>query len=583
MRRLLQTHIPPVRTLSYFRGGSRVQVFLKSYPLVCDGILIVFAVGLLIGFYSYFSRFSQPLQAHVDIDLSLFALPKYTFFSMSRGLLGYVLSLIFSLCWGFWAAKDRTAEKCLIPVLDVLQSIPILGFMPGLILLLVGLFPHTNVGLELAAIVMIFTSQAWNMAFGVYHSVRIIPQEKIDCANAYRFSNWQRFKWLEIPYVMISLIWNSIMSMAGGWFFLIVNEAFRLGDRDFRLPGLGSYMSVAAGHGDIPSMLAAVIAMIVLIVFLDGFLWKPLVMWSQKFRVEDTGSSTYSDSLFFHILAHSLLVQKMRQVLHRLKEGLPKIKYCQPKKASKALWVSRGALLVLMSVVIFFLVLIGHLIVRIPLEQWFYLGRMALLTLARVACCIAIGTVIALPIGLKIGLSEKMLKVLEPLIQITASFPATLLFPIVILLLHIAGISMEVGSILLMLMGTQWYILFNVIAGAKAMPSDLKEVALTFGFKKVEKFRHLYLPAVFPYLVTGLIAAAGGAWNASIVAEYVTFKSETITVPGIGSTINLSAQNGDIPLLVASIVVMAILVVAINYQVWLRLYHYSEKRFALNY
>ncbi len=275
MKQYNHTRIPPIRNLSYFKDGNRLVSFFKQHPHLCDFVLLLLIVGLIIGFISYFHRYSEPLEAAVQIDLSPFALPKYTFYSMSRGLLGYFLSLIFSLLWGFWAAKDRMSERCLIPVLDVLQSIPILGFMPGLILLLVGLFPYNNVGLELAAIVMIFTSQAWNMAFSVYHSIRIIPQDKVDCARAYRFSNWQRIKWLELPYTVISLVWNSIMSMAGGWFFLMVNEAFRLGDHDFQLPGLGSYMSVAAADGNIPAMIWAIVAMIGLIVFLDYFLWKP--------------------------------------------------------------------------------------------------------------------------------------------------------------------------------------------------------------------------------------------------------------------------------------------------------------------
>lgn len=318
---------PPVRrNLFYFKTGSGFFSFFKQHPHLCDLILILLAIGMTIGFISYFQRFWEPLQAKVVIDLSPFALPKYTFYSMSRGLLAYFLSLIFSLVWGFWAAKDRVAERLLIPVLDVLQSIPILGFMPGLILLLVGLFPHSNVGLELASIVMLFTSQAWNMAFGVYHSIRIIPQEKIDCTKAYRFSGWQRIKWLDLPSTVISLVWNSIMSMAGGWFFLMVNEAFSLGDRDFRLPGIGSYISAAAADDNTLAILWGILAMIALIVFLDYFLWRPLVVWSQKFRVEETSSNACADSLIFEIISHSFLVSKMRQGIHFLGSFTPEKK-----------------------------------------------------------------------------------------------------------------------------------------------------------------------------------------------------------------------------------------------------------------
>jgi NitT/TauT family transport system permease protein len=470
----------------------------------------------------------------------------------------------------------------LIPILDILQSIPILGFMPGLILLLVGLFPNSNTGLEFAAIVMIFTSQAWNMAFGVYHSIRIIPQDKIDCATSYRFTSWQKIKWLELPSTVISLIWNSIMSMAGGWFFLVVNEAFQLGNKDFRLPGLGSYMSVAANQGDIPAMIGAIVAMITLIVFLDTVLWKPLVAWSQKFRVEETANQTPPCSLMLQVLTHSSLVGRLSQGIRGLIDLFPKGKLRTPKEAPSSKIFSRtclGLLLTLVAIGLFFLL---REVTQIELSQWTELGKGTLLTLGRVLLCLLIGTLIALPLGLKVGLSETLSRRLEPLLQIAASFPATLLFPILILLLHKAGISLNIGSIVLMMMGTLWYILFNVIAGTKAIPTDLKEVSAVFKWKKTQRLFHFYLPAIFPYLITGLISAAGGAWNASIVAEYVTYQDELLTVPGIGSMIRLSAQNGQIPLLIASILSMSFVVVLINYQVWLRLYHYSEKRFSLN-
>jgi NitT/TauT family transport system permease protein len=581
MRSYVYKKPPLLRTLPYFRANSLASS-LKEHPYLCDLILLILFAGLTLGLIVYFHRFSMPLEQAVDIDLSFTALPKYTFFSMSRGLLGYCLALSFSLVWGFWAAKDRVSERCLIPSLDILQSIPILGFMPGLILLLVGLFPGSNTGLELAAIVMIFTSQAWNMAFGVYHSIRIIPQDKSDCAKAYRFSSWQKIKWLELPSTLISLVWNSILSMAGGWFFLVVNEAFQLGSKDFRLPGLGSYMSVAANQGDIPAMIGAIVAMIVLIVFLDTVLWKPLVAWSQKFRVEETASQTPPCSLMLQVLTHSSLVGKLRQGVHWLGDLFPRGKPPVPKKVRFPKIFSRTCLILLLTFTAIGLFFLARQVTQIGLDQWTQLGQGTFLTLGRVLCCLLIGTLIALPLGLKVGLSETWSRRLEPLLQIAASFPATLLFPILILLFHKTGLSLGIGSIVLMMMGTLWYILFNVIAGTKAIPTDLKEVSVAFRWKKTERFFHFYLPAIFPYLITGLISAAGGAWNASIVAEYVTYRNELLTVPGIGSMIRLSAQNGQIPLLIASMLSMSFVVVLINYQVWLRLYHYSEKRFSLN-
>lgn len=568
---------------SSIQEPNQLLSILKQHPLLCDLILCSLIAGLTYGFCSYFRHFFSARESHVDIDLSPWHLPQYAFYSMSRGLLGYMLSLLFSLIWGFWTAKDRFAERVLIPVLDVLQSIPILGFMPGLVLSLVDLFPTSNKGLEMAAIAMVFTSQAWNMAFSVYHSIRVVPQDKLDCAKVYRFSTWQKIRWVEFPYTIISLVWNSMMSMAGGWFFLVVTESFKLGSRDFRLPGLGSYMSVAAARGDLFAMFWAMMAMIGLIIFLDSFLWKPLIAWSQKFRVEETGSSMQTESLFFHILNHSLLLGKMRRAIHQLKARQKYRKAQHTSTGASSAAISRICLLLLIalsSVGLFFLL---RQILAVSFNQWGHLVYLALLTLSRVCCCILLGTLIALPLGLWMGLSETLSKRLEPIVQVAASFPATLFFPIFILLFQKIHLPLSLGSIFLMLMGTVWYILFNVLAGTKAMPSDLKEATTAFRIQIWQRLWKVYIPSIFPYLVTGLLSAAGGAWNASIVAEYISYKQQIYTVPGLGSSISLSAQNGDIPLLIASIFTMAVVVVVLNYQVWLKLYHYSEKRFSLNY
>lgn len=547
-----------------------------------DLFLLVLIIGFSVGFSSYFRHFFAPLQEQVVIQLSIEHLPQYTFFSLSRGLLAIVLSFIVSLIAGFWAAKDRFAEKTLVPLLDVLQSIPFLGFLPGIVLLLVALFPHQNIGLEIAAIVLMFSSQVWNMAFGVYHSVRTVPIEKNECATAFGFRLLQRFRFVELPFAMLSLIWNSIMSMAGGWFFLMINEAFRLGSRDFRLPGLGSYMSVAASQGNVPAMINAVVAMVILIVFLDQILWRPLVVWSQKFRIEETSPIKQTESWFLNCLKNSYLIEGIRSLGISISHIWQNLKVRVRGNGFMLVVLSRvllTALLVLLGVGAFF---VFALLKDVTFEQWLYLGHMLLLTLSRVFISVAVSLLIMLPLGLAIGLSEKWGGLLQPIIQVTASFPATLLFPAFVVAFHFLGISLEVGSIFLMLMGTQWYILFNVMAGARAMPSDLREAARCFRFNGKQRFLWLNLPAIFPYLITGLLSASGGAWNASIVSEYVTYKRQAWTTPGIGSSISLAAQNNDYPLLAASIFIMVAVVVLLNYQVWLKLYHYSEKRFALN-
>lgn len=550
-----------------------------------DFFLILLVMGIAIGVASYLKQFFGSYQEHVAIDLSLWSLPQYTFFSMTRGLSAYVFSLLFSCLFGFWMAKDKIAEKVLVPLLDVLQSIPFLGFLPGIVLLLIGVFKQHNIGLELAAILLMFINQVWNMTFGVYHSIRTVPLVKSQCATVYRFNNFERFRWVELPFALLSLIWNSVMSMAGGWFLLMVTEAFRLGDRDFQLPGLGSYMSVAASRGDVSAMINAVIAMIVLIVLLDQLLWRPLIVWSQKIRVEETGPAVLAESWFLNLIKNSHLFAFFNSMFHRLVEIVQNKKAKTPKKLGSSFLgslISPTALFILLALLITAAFFIGKLLKGISIEQWLFLCKMLLLTLFRVVVCVAISTMIMLPLGLAIGLSEKWNRALQPLLQVVASFPATLLFPALIFLFKLLGIPLGIGSIILMVMGTQWYILFNVMAGAKAMPSDLKEVAISFRFKHFQRFLWLNFPAIFPYLITGILTASGGAWNASIVAEYITYKDQVLTVPGIGSTISLAAQNNDYSLLAASICLMLIVVVLINFQVWMRLYHYSEKRFALN-
>lgn len=552
----------------------------KLPPYLADVFLILLTLSLLYGFVLYTRQFFGAYQERVEIDLSLKRLPLYTFFSMARGLCAYVCALIFSLVWGFWAAKDRMAEKILIPLLDILQSIPFLGFLPGMVLFLVGLFQKSNIGLELAAIGLIFTAQAWNMAFGVYHAIRTIPEEIKECATAYGLRGWQRFRKIELPATTLSLVWNSIVSMAAGWFFLMVNEAYKLGDRDFQLPGLGSYMSVAVAQGNGTAILGAIGAMIVLIVFLDQILWRPLVVWSQKFRIEETASPAITETWFSLVLKNSVLLSAVRKGCKRITRAFEGLK----RKGSglAPLLLSRGCLLLLLGLLITALSFVIQSVSDVSMGQWLLLFKSLLFTFARVIVCLIVALLIAVPLGLMIGLSEKGSSMLEPFIQIGASFPATLLFPIVVLVFHFLRIPLGIGSIVLMGMGSFWYIFLNVIAGAKAMPSDLKEVADHFTLSRKQRFFWLHLPSIFPYLITGLVAASGGAWNTSIVAEYVSYKGQILTTEGIGSSISLAAQNNDMQLLAASVLVLVVVVVAINLGVWLRLYRYSEKRFTIN-
>ena len=562
----------------------------RRFGLV-DLAIVVALAGLLFGVLQLGREWSGASRPAIVIDLSPWALPRYTFYSLSRGLLAYVLSLAFTLSYGYWAAKDRLAERVLVPLLDILQSIPVLGFMPGLILALVALFPHSNTGLELAAVIMIFTGQAWNMTFSYYHSLRSVPDDLSEVGAVYRFSWWQRLKWLELPYATLGLVWNSMLSMAGGWFFLMINEAFRLGDRDFRLPGIGSYMSVAVDQGRTDAMLYAIGAMTLMIVAVDQVLWRPVVVWAQKFRVEESGTQEKLTSWFLNLLRRSRLIAVLRRLWRRLRTRLARARVPRPGPGPTveqvavrrpAPWIGVILLALLLAALAFGAWKLTHVLRRVPAAEWGTLGSAAGWTLGRVLLATALGTLWALPAGIAIGLSPRLSRLLQPVVQIVASFPAPMLFPIVIAGLVAAGVSLGWGSIVLMLLGTQWYILFNVIAGAMAIPTDLQEAARSYRLKGWHRFRALYLPGVFPYLVTGWVTAAGGAWNASIVAEFVTFKGQTLQAHGLGAQISAAAAAADFPRLAASILVMSAIVVAFNRTVWRQCYRFAEQRFSLN-
>jgi NitT/TauT family transport system permease protein len=548
-----------------------------------DLVLLVALIGTVFGLISLAGEW-RTLRPQVHIDLSPSALPVYVLYSLSRGLIAYVLSLTFTLVYGYWAAKDAIADRVLLPMLDILQSIPVLGFMPSVVLALVAVFPRSNIGLELASILMIFSGQAWNMTFSFYHSLRSVPKDQLEAATTYRFNWWEQLKWVELPFATIGLVWNSMMSMAGGWFFLMITESFVLGDKDFRLPGIGSYMSVAVAKGDVRAQLWAIFAMITMIVALDQVLWRPVVVWSQKFRVEEGAEEQSASSWLYDWLRRSAVLEWIGTLFAKLHRPRPK----HPRAAAEAqnapasrVW-SLALFAILMVTLLFGAWRLVTLLRQIRLGEWLPILRAGGWTLGRVLLSTALGTLWALPAGLAIGLSPKLSRIFQPIVQVAASFPAPMLFSPVIVMLKAAGVSLGWGSVVLMLLGTQWYILFNVIAGSMAIPSDLREAAHSYRLRRRLRFLALYLPAVFPYLVTGWVTAAGGAWNASIVAEYVTFKGQVLTTNGLGAQISLAAERADFPHLAASVMVMATVVVLFNRSVWKRLYAIAEERFSLS-
>ncbi|MBX5458464.1 MAG: ABC transporter permease subunit [Thermogemmatispora sp.] len=580
-------------------SGSAVYRWLWLRDLILGGSFLFLLCAWLV---LAASRWAAPLTPVVAISLSPLALPLYAGYSLLRMLLAYGLALLFTLLYGHVAATNRQAERVLIPLLDLLQSIPILSFLPAVVLALVAAFPRSNLGLELASILLIFTSQAWNMTFSFYHSVLTLPRDLVDVCRLLRLRPWQRFLKLELAAATIGLVWNSMMSWAGGWFFLMASEQFSLGDRSFRLPGLGSYLQLAADRGDPWALTLGLLTLIGLIVLLDVCLWRPLVAWAERFTLEEQAEAAPPRSLVLDLLRASPALHWLRQhvgqpfweavaqLLNRLQPqpagtsallpGLQPAHHERPRS-----WLRRGGALLILGLLGLLALWVcwqgGQLLVQVPPATWGRLVLAAGVTWLRTLAALALGTLWTVPVGVAIGLSPRWSRRLQPLVQIVASIPATALFPALLVLLMALPGSLSLAAILLMLLGTQWYVLFNVIAGAMAIPRELLEAAALFGVTGWRRWRTLILPAIFPYLVTGLLTASGGAWNASIVSELVQFHGETLRTFGLGAEIAAAAGAGNYPVLLAGTLLMAALVVLLNRLVWRRLYHLAERRYRL--
>jgi NitT/TauT family transport system permease protein len=526
-----------------------------------------------------------PFTPHVEISRSLGALPVYAGYSLLRIALAYVLSLLFAVTYGYIAAYRPRAERFMIPLLDVLQSIPVLSFLPGVMLAMAALFPGRQLGVEMGAVLLIFTGQVWNMAFSFYASLKSIPREMREAATIYRFNWWQRFIQIELPFATIGLVWNSMMSVAGAWFFLMACEQFG----DFRLPGLGSYLQAAADNGDTRSILLGIITMVAVIVLIDQFVWRPVIAWAEKFKIEQVESSSLPTSWVLEFLQRSRGVALFRKrAIRPLREQM--IHYFARKQKVRAESAGENAPILWLWRIVGTAVLgaIGYAVVRVVMiltglhsSEFCQIGIGLAATFLRVNLTLVLGALWTIPVGVAIGFNPRMARIAQPLAQIAASVPATALFPVVLLVLIRLGGGLGLGSIVLLLLGTQWYILFNVIAGAIAIPTDLKEAASVFGIHGWERWRKLILPGIFPFLVTGMITASGGAWNASIVAEYFHFKGQIYSTVGVGALISAATDNKDFNLLLASTIALAAVVVTTNRLLWRRLYRLAGTRFKL--
>jgi NitT/TauT family transport system permease protein len=530
------------------------------------------------------------------MDLSLRKLPGYAGLSTLRMALAYVVSLVFSIAYARVIAASRTAERFMIPLLDILQSIPILSFMPPVLIGLAALFPGRNLGLELAAVILIFTSQAWNLAFGFHQSLITIPTELSEAATVYRLGFWRRLTRLELPFGAIALIANSMVSWAGGWFFLMASEQFTLPNTNLRIPGLGSYLADAADQGNVHALVLGLLTLIFVIVLLDQVLWRPLVAWSDRFKIEQSTSADAPRSVVLDTLQGSAVIEWLqatafRPILRWLDRTLsprplaPAASETEATRPNRGRWARRIGVItasaVALALTVWGVAAILRTVVGLSAHQWGIIAVSAGATLLRTTIALVIAAAWTVPVGVWIGTNPRWARRVQPLVQITASVPATALFPVLLLgLLRLPG-GLNIAAVALMLLGTQWYVLFNVIAGAMAIPSDLKEAGAVYRVVGWRRWTTLILPAIFPYLVTGMITATGGAWNASIVSEYVTFAGHKVSTVGLGSLIAEAVDKGDNRMLLAATLMMSAIVITVNRFVWRRLYGLAESRYRL--
>ena len=538
-------------------------------------------------------RFDELHQPPLSLDVRM--IPYYTARTVLRMFIAFGASLLFTFVYGYVAAKSAAARRVMLPVIDILQSVPVLGFLSITVTGFLALFPGSLLGVECASIFAIFTAQAWNMTFGFYHSLVTIPPELQEAASVYRLNRWQRFGTVELPSSAIGLTWNSMMSFGGGWFFVAQSEAITVLNKNIKLPGLGSYMASAVDEGNTRAAVYAIVAMVTTIVLIDQLLWRPVVAWAEKFKLEQTEAVDKQNSWVLDLLQRSRLLRWLSEdVWGPVGRGLESVlsttvgvsENVAARSPRPVRQTARVAGWIVLAVGVGWLVwgsfglateikteMTGHEMLRVC-----WLG---FLTLLRVFAMTVLATLIWTPIGVWIGSKPKVAAVAQPLAQIAASFPVNMTFPFVVAFFLFAHISINLGSVLLIALGTQWYILFNVIAGAMAIPTDLREASGIFGLHRWKLWKTLIIPAIFPFWVTGAVTAAGGAWNASIVAEVASWGKDKLTADGLGAYIAQVTEKGDKPAIYFSIVVMAVFVVGINRLLWRPLYDLAERRYRL--
>ncbi len=554
------------------------------FDIVAGACILAALIYVLNVARSTFGPLDTPEATTISLDPA--NLPVYAVRTTLRMFAALAFSLLFTLTYATWAAKSRRAGLILIPVLDILQSVPILGFLTFTVVFFLGLFPGQVLGAELAAIFAIFTSQAWNMAFSLYQSLKTLPNDLDEASRSFGLSTWQRFWRFEFPFAMPGLVWNTMMSMSGGWFFVVASEAITVGDTTFKLPGIGSYVALALEQRSIPAVLYAILAMLVVILLYDQLLFRPLVAWSSKFRFELTASEDVEDPWMLKLLRRTRLLRAGTDMVGSAFNALTGLRLSLPRRAARTRRPSKLGDAIFLAILAAGLIWALYLIYQFASDAltWsevleaFLLG---LLTLVRVVVLMMLATIIWVPIGVWLGLRPVWGRRAQPIAQFLAAFPANLFFPIFVVLIVRFGGNPNIWLTPLMILGTQWYILFNVIAGASAFPGDLQEAARNFRVGGWLWWRRVILPGVFPYYVTGAITASGGSWNAAIVAEVASWGNTKLEARGLGSYIANATTDGQTAKVVLGVAMMSAFVVAFNRLLWRPLYGYATRRLTL--
>jgi NitT/TauT family transport system permease protein len=560
-------------------------------PNVWDVVALVLVIGAMVLIVYGGEQTTLPLSTldTTPVSLDPANLPLYALRTTMRMLLAIICSTIFTFIYAALAAKSRRAEMVLIPLLDILQSVPILGFLTFTVVFFLNLFPGNVFGAELACVFAIFTSQAWNMTFSMYQSMRNVPKDLEEASLSFHLSGWQRFWRLDVPFAMPGLIWNAMMSMSGGWFFVVASEAITVGDTTVTLPGVGSYVALAIKEQNLAAIGYAILTMLLVIIIYDQLLFRPVVAWADKFRFEQTASATAPTSWMLDLFRRTRALRALtypfaalNRVFSNLRVPLPgrlieRTRSGPPSRAIDAGWLA----IVIACTGYAAWRVYQYLSASLALSDVLSAVGFGFITLARVVVLIALATLIWVPVGVWIGLRPKLAERIQPLAQFLAAFPANLAFPVFVVVIVRFGLDPNVWLSPLMILGTQWYILFNVIAGASAFPTDLREAAGSFHLKGWRWWIKVVLPGIFPYYITGAITASGGSWNASIVAEVASWGDTHLTATGLGAYIAKATEAGDFPRVVLGIAIMCVLVTLFNRLLWRPLYAFGERRLRL--